>query len=137
MRFAIVLFMLLVRVRCRFIFVAALVVIAVAMIEGADLSRAVAVTKVATHDAKHLCPTQREKREGNEQWVRASGHDGLSVQTHRIGQCVFAALMGALPGVIGAGATLTGSAGSQASGAPALVSTSRSMTTLPDWRLLS
>ena len=74
MRLTVILIMIVMRVRCRFIVMAALVVIAMTVIKGADLSDAVAVTKVATHDAKHLRPTQREKREGNKHGVRASGH---------------------------------------------------------------
>ncbi len=62
MRFTAVLIMIVMRMRCRFIVMAALVVITMTMIKRADLSDAVAVTKIATHDAKHLRPTQREKR---------------------------------------------------------------------------
>ena len=79
MRSSIVLVMIFVGVRCRFILVAALVIIAVAMVIGGDLRHAVAVTKVATHDAKHLCPTQREKREGNQQGGRATRHGDQEV----------------------------------------------------------
>ena len=62
MRFSIVFVMIFMSMRCRFIFMAALVMITMTMVEGGDLCDAVTVTKIATHDAKHLRPTQREKR---------------------------------------------------------------------------
>lgn len=62
MRFSIVFVMIFMSMRCRFIFMAALVMITMTMVEGADPRDAMAVTKVATHDAKHLRPPQREKR---------------------------------------------------------------------------
>lgn len=66
MRFAFMLVVIFVGMRQRLIIVAAVVMITMTVIKRDDLSRAVAVTKVATHDPKHLRPPQREQRKGNE-----------------------------------------------------------------------
>lgn len=76
MRFSIVFVVIFVGVLCRFIVMTAFSVIAVAVIQSADMSASITITKVSPHHAKHLRPTQREKRKGNERGVRAAGHRG-------------------------------------------------------------